>query len=82
MIEEMMPAGGFWYGVNGFINWLFSLIPSVSLPDGSASIFATASNYTQTVSYYVPVDILLGCIVTVLAFWLACLVISALLQLL
>lgn len=49
------------------INWIFSLIPSLSLPSGMLSSFSNIYGYIISVNYFLPLTTLGICIAFMLA---------------
>lgn len=65
-----------------FLEWLFSLIPEVTLPDGLLKTLYPVLRYINAVNQWFPMDTLFTLVPIVLGWWLLCAVISAVLQLL
>jgi hypothetical protein len=75
-----MTNYGFWDWLVGD-NGIVAMIPTVSLPDDAMTVFGQASDYIAVIAHYVPVDTLLDDIPKVLATFIVCAIVSAVLQL-
>ncbi|WP_133968625.1 hypothetical protein [Eubacterium limosum] len=73
----------------GLYNWLYSLVagavgafPKVELPPDAMTVFDNITDYCAVIGHYIPLDIFLACSGIILAVWVICAIISAVLQLL
>lgn len=76
-----MNKYGFWEFLAAFQNVFINNIPTVSLPEGSMTVFLTASEYVSVISYYIPIDIFMSCLTGLFVMWIVFAGISILLQL-
>jgi len=77
-----MNKYGFFDFLSSFQNGVIQNIPTVSLPDGSMSVFTSAGEYVSVISHYIPVDTFMVCLSALLVIWILFAVISVILQLL
>lgn len=76
-----MSKYGFWEFLAGFQNGLLQNIPVVQLPEGSMTVFLSASNYVSVISHYIPIDTFMVCLSGLFVLWIAFAIVSILLQL-
>ena len=64
------------------IEFFVNLIPMFTMPAEILGAFAEVSSWVITVNHYVPLNTFMACVAVYFVCWLACAVISAVLQLL
>lgn len=68
-----------WYA---FIQWLFGLLPSFSLPQDFINGAVDTVKWIYWINLYIPLDTLVIIVPLVITVWLGCAIASAVLQLL